>query len=94
MRILITGATGLVGRALCASLAAGGHELHVLSRSPKSAKESLPGVREAFRWTSTQPPPPQCFEDVDAVVHLAGETVVGRWTDAKRRAIRDSRRGW
>ena len=91
MRILITGATGLIGRALCSSLAAGGHELHVLSRSPKSAKESLPAVREAFRWTSSQAPPPPCFEGVDAIVNLAGESVVGRWTEAKKQAIVESR---
>ena len=91
MRVLITGATGFVGGALCASLVAGGHELHVLSRSPKQAKESLPGVREAFRWTSSQPPSPQCYQGVDAIVNLAGEPVFGRWTEAKRRAIVDSR---
>lgn len=91
MRILLSGATGLIGRALCSSLAAGGHELHVLSRSPKKAKESLPAVREAFRWTSAQTPPPQCYQGVDAIVHLAGESVVGRWTEAKKRAIVESR---
>ncbi len=91
MRILLTGATGLIGQALAASLAAGGHELHVLSRSPKSAKERLPGVREAFRWSSTQIPPPQVYSGVGAIVNLAGESVVGRWTEAKRKAIVDSR---
>src|SRR5690606_29252296 len=91
MRILLTGATGLIGQALSSSLAAGGHELHVLSRSPKAAKERLPGVREAFRWSSTQIPPPQAYAGVGAIVNLAGESVVGRWTEAKRKAIVDSR---
>lgn len=91
MRILLTGATGLIGRALCASLAAGGHELHVLSRSPKKAKESLPAVREAFRYSNSQPPPPACYDGVDAIVNLAGESVVGRWTEEKKQAIADSR---
>ncbi|MBI1358261.1 MAG: TIGR01777 family protein [Acidobacteria bacterium] len=91
MRILLSGATGFVGRALCDSLIAGGSEVYILSRSPQKAKLSLPRVSEAFHWTAGEAPPPEAFDGVHAVVHLAGESVVGRWTDAKRRAITDSR---
>ena len=92
MRILVTGATGFVGVALCDSLQAGGHEAWVLSRNPGAA-EQIPSVSRAFAWTDPlrEQPPPAAFEGVDAVVHLAGESVVGRWTEAKKAAIRDSR---
>ena len=45
-----------------------------------------------FHWDPTAGEiDPAAFDGVDAVVHLAGETVAGRWTDAKKRRIRDSR---
>jgi len=91
MKILITGATGLIGKALCQSLAGEGHQLVVLSRRP-SAAISLSGV-SVFRWEpENELPPPQAWEGVDAVVHLAGEPVAAaRWTDEQKRRIRDSR---
>jgi len=42
-------------------------------------------------WNPTQPPDPKSVSGFDAVIHLAGETVVGRWTKSKKVAIRDSR---
>jgi uncharacterized protein (TIGR01777 family) len=91
MKILITGATGLIGRAICQSLINDGNQVVVLSRRPASAI-GLSGV-SAFQWEpENESPPHQSLEDVAAVIHLAGESVAaGRWTDEQKRRIRDSR---
>jgi len=92
MNVLITGATGFVGRALVQALTERGHRVSALTRDPSSARRSLPQLDAAYAWEPTiGRPPVESLEGVDAVVHLAGETVQGRWTAAKRRAIRDSR---
>jgi uncharacterized protein (TIGR01777 family) len=91
-RILVTGAGGFVGRNLCALLHARGHELVGLSRNPVALRRRIPELNRAHAWMPEQgPAPAAAFEGVDAVVHLAGEPIVGRWTRAKRRRIRDSR---
>lgn len=91
MKILVTGATGFIGKALCKTLAADGHELVVLSRRPESA-EVAPGAK-AFGWNpEADAPPVECWAGVEAVVHLAGEPVAAkRWTEEQKRRIRDSR---
>lgn len=92
MRILVSGATGFVGRALCRHLVAKGDEVWAFSRRPAQALASLEAGSRVFAWdAATVEPPAEAFEDVDAVIHLAGEPVVGRWTQAKREAIRASR---
>ncbi|MCS7198506.1 MAG: TIGR01777 family oxidoreductase [Candidatus Bipolaricaulota bacterium] len=87
MKILITGATGFLGRRVCDVLSQAGHTLVALSRDPQRAKQLVPQLTEVFGWDALA----QALQGCDAVVHLAGETVVGRWTDAKKKAIRDSR---
>ena len=83
---LVTGATGFVGRRLVASLDG---KAHVLTRRPDRA--DIPDATP-FAWSPEEgPPPPEAFDGVDTVFHLAGEPVVGRWTDEKKRRIRDSR---
>lgn len=91
MRVLVTGATGLIGRAVCQSLSNEGHEIVVLSRRPETA-QVVPGAR-AFRWNpEIELPPMEAWEGVEAVIHLAGEPVVAfRWTDEHKKRIRDSR---
>lgn len=92
MRVLMSGATGFVGRALCRRLIGAGDEVRAFSRRPAQAKASLDGVGRVFAWdAATYEPPAEAFEGVDAVIHLAGESVVGLWTKAKREAIRASR---
>ena len=89
MKILITGATGLIGQTLCKNLASAGHELIGLSRSQQTST-GLP-VR-FYPWQPlTELPPPAAVEGVEAVIHLAGENVAGRWTAERKRQIRDSR---
>ncbi|MGE0614386.1 MAG: TIGR01777 family oxidoreductase [Bacteriovoracia bacterium] len=86
MKILLTGATGFVGRPLCEYLKARGHDLVVLTRSGKAA------IGRAVRWDYTRGPvPAEALRDVDAVIHLAGESVASRWTDKQKKLIRDSR---
>ena len=79
MKILITGATGLIGSALAPHLQSRGHEVSALRRPADWDPETSMIRRE-------------CLEGMDAVVHLAGENIAsGRWTAARKRRIRDSR---
>lgn len=88
MRILITGASGLIGKALQRSFAEKRYEMLLAGRGePENANEIQWSVDDGFREEDL------CrLEGLDAVVHLAGEGIAGlRWTDDKKRAIRDSR---
>jgi uncharacterized protein len=88
MRVLITGASGLIGSALTKRLEAGGHEVVRLVRSAEETGEG------AFYWDPQKGTLDEsALGGVDAVVHLAGETIAGRWTGAKKKRIRDSRVG-
>lgn len=91
MRLLITGATGLIGRPLCRLLSDEGHTVIALSRSPRNAGGMA--AEKVYEWQSQSgPPPAEALEAIDAVVHLAGEPIAGRrWTDEQKRRIRDSR---
>ena len=95
MRVLMTGATGVIGGAVAERLAEGGHELVVLTRNPERARGGSPVLAAArrYRWNPEEAPPPaEAFAGVDAVIHLAGEPVAaGRWTEEQKRRIRDSR---
>lgn len=83
LTIAVTGASGLVGTALCAFLSTGGHQvIRLVRREPVNSGER--------RW-DPEHPAADLFDDVDAVIHLAGESIAGRFTEAHRRAIRDSR---
>jgi uncharacterized protein (TIGR01777 family) len=93
MRIAITGATGTIGRALCARLLDLGEQPVALSRDAGRAKSALGDRVEVHEWAdpSTQLPPAAALAGADAVVHLLGEPIDQRWTPAARRSIRDSR---
>jgi uncharacterized protein (TIGR01777 family) len=92
MNILITGATGFVGRRLCEMLHQAGHTVRALSRDSVAAKQRVPHLKEVFPWNPLQELPPlQAFEGCDAIINLAGESIAGRWTTAKKQLIRDSR---
>ena len=91
MRVLITGASGLIGSAVCDALLARGEEVAGLSRDPARARETNPTVS----WHAWDPvherPPGAAFEGVDAVVNLIGETINQRLTPAAKQRIRDTR---
>jgi len=92
VRVLITGATGFIGRRLCNVLAEAGHELVALSRNPDAATRMVPELHSALECHPLQAAPDTAaFSGTEAIVHLAGESVVGRWTGSKKRAILDSR---
>ena len=85
LRIAVSGASGLIGRALCAFLSTGGHQVVRLVRGRVSLADEIAWDPERGMVA------PHALSGVDAVVHLAGENVGARWTAAKKRAIRDSR---
>ena len=87
MKILVSGSHGLVGKALISSLTNDGHEVLRLVRSARSF-----GAPEV-EWHPNQGQiDAEHLEGLDVVVHLAGESIAsGRWTDDKKRAIRESR---
>lgn len=88
MKALVTGATGTIGRALEARLDG---DTVVLSRDPEAARRALPRAT-ALGWNGVDDLPAGALEGVEAVFHLAGEPVAeGRWTEAKRARIKDSR---
>ena len=92
MRILMTGATGLIGRELGKALAARGDALVCLVRDTRAARRRLPFPAECHAWDHTRPVPAAALREVDAVVNLAGEPVADtRWTESKKALIRDSR---
>ena len=87
MRILITGGTGFLGRALCRALLDGGHALTVLSRRPDSVRRlcgaAVTPLAALEAWPS---------EPFDAVVNLAGAPIADRrWSAARRAVLRASR---
>ena len=93
MRVAITGATGFIGRRLVDRLLADRPEVVALTRDPTRARATLPRAARAVRWDPRAGTvDATALRDLDAVVHLAGESVAGgRWTAARKAAIRDSR---
>jgi uncharacterized protein len=88
MRVAITGSTGLVGSEVVAVLSASGHEVVRLVR-----RVPAPGETAVLRWDPVKREVDAAgLEGFDVVLHLAGENVgSGRWTAARKAAIRDSR---
>ncbi|HEY4842135.1 MAG TPA: TIGR01777 family oxidoreductase [Terriglobales bacterium] len=81
--MLVSGASGLIGRALLLSFPQA-TEVVRLARGTSSGSGQV-------SWEPSAPLLPAAVSGFDAVVHLAGESVVGRWTNEKKSAIRESR---
>lgn len=92
MRVIITGGSGLIGRALTIDLARNSHEVIILSRRPERII-SLPAGVHAERWDGrTTEGWGYLVDGADAIVNLAGESISsGRWTEECKRNIRQSR---
>jgi uncharacterized protein len=92
VRVLVTGASGFIGSALCDALLARGDEVVGLTRDPAKARGTNPTVT----WHAWEPtlerPPVEAFDGVDGVVNLLGEKINQRWTDESKRRIMESRR--
>jgi uncharacterized protein len=84
-RILISGASGPIGAALVPSLKAKGAAVTRLVRGSSAAGN------DQVAWDPSRPLSPELVSGFDAVIHLAGESIVGRWTAAKKRRILESR---
>ena len=87
LTVAVTGASGMIGSALCALLTTSGHHVIRLVRSPEKAQE--PGAR----YWDPERPSSRVLDDVDALIHLAGEPIAGRFTDSHLEAVRSSRVG-
>ena len=93
MRVTVTGATGLLGRALVAALLARGDEVVALSRDAQRAREALGDRVETHAWSrpGDESPPEAALAGADAVANLLGEPVAQRWSTEAKEKIRRSR---
>jgi uncharacterized protein len=87
LRIFVTGSSGLVGSHVVPYLEQHGHDVVRMVRSPQKAAEgkSIVWKPNAARVNASD------LEGADAIIHLAGENIAGRWTQRKKQAIHDSR---
>jgi len=83
-RILVSGVSGTIGAALLPSLKTRGYEVTRLVRGVAPGDDQI-------SWNPSKPIAPDSVSRFDAVIHLAGESIVGRWTKTKKAKIRDSR---
>src|SRR4029453_3126670 len=91
MRVLVAGASGMIGSAVCDALLARGDEVVGLTRDPQRARQTNPTVT----WHAWQPaserPPEEAFAEVDAVANLIGEEINQRLTPLAKERIPDRR---
>ena len=91
MRVVITGASGLIGSAVCDALLTRGDEVVGLTRDPAKARPKNPTVNWHAWQAEIERPAPEALEGADAVVNLIGEEINQRLTDAAKQRIRESR---
>src|ERR1700730_2998701 len=86
-RILVSGASGMLGSALVPTLKAGGAQVARLSRPGASSRNG----EQSILWDPSHAISLEMVSGFDAVIHLAGESIIGRATATKKARIRDSR---
>jgi uncharacterized protein (TIGR01777 family) len=82
-KILVSGSSGLIGAALVPALQSNGYEVVRLVRGASASGR--------VGWDPARPLAPESVSGFEVIIHLAGESIVGRWTEAKKRRIRESR---
>ena len=92
-KIVVTGATGTIGNAVCKHLLERGDQPVALSRNPASAASRLPQGVEVHAWREPQAQmaPAEALDGAQAIIHLLGEPISQRWTEPVKQLIRDSR---
>ncbi|UOK42376.1 MULTISPECIES: TIGR01777 family oxidoreductase [Flavobacterium] len=90
MKVLVTGATGLIGKELVSLLLQNGIVIHYLTTSAKKI-ESEPNYHGFFWDPQKGVIDENCLLGVDAIIHLAGATIAKRWTDSYKQEIIESR---
>ncbi|MGS2763566.1 TIGR01777 family oxidoreductase [Sinomicrobium sp. M5D2P9] len=91
MRVLITGATGLIGSEIVRLCERRGIEVHYLSTSRSKIKQT--DTRKGFYWNPDKGEiDKECLDGVDTIINLAGATIAQRWTPGRKKRILDSRR--
>jgi uncharacterized protein len=93
MKVMVTGATGFIGKELIKRLNEKGHEIAILTRNPESARFHLPVHCEIVTWNPERTALfPSALKGVDAVINLAGEGIAdARWSSDRKRKIMESR---
>lgn len=92
-RVVVTGATGMIGRVLCQNLSARGYQVVAFSRDPRKARQLAPGAAEYVAWQPTESGPwAGALDGAYGVIHLAGASLFGkRWSESYKREIVASR---
>ena len=92
-RVIVTGATGLIGKPLCAQLRERGYAVTIFSRDPERARQTLPGMADYVAWKSEEHGPwVSKIDGAHAVINLAGASLFARrWTEKYKRVVWDSR---
>lgn len=93
-KVLVSGSSGPIGAALLPQLRERGYQIVRLVRGTDArlrSKDEAAAAEDQLTWDPMQALEPAPVSGLDAVIHLAGEPIVGRWTDAKKRRIHDSR---
>ena len=94
MRVLITGATGFIGKYVVSNLLDRGHDVVVLTRDLPQAKQILPARCEFYFWRpQLEFPPREALVELDAVINLLGENIAAkRWTKLQKKKMYHSLR--
>lgn len=91
MKVFLTGATGFLGRALTLALRREGHEVRAWVRSVERARAQLGDQAELVAMEASEASLRAALADCDAVVNLAGEPILSRWSEKRRAELRASR---